>query len=213
MDAESLAGMTVEELAAAREQASEEEKAAIDAELAKRQEGGSDNEEGETEMKADPETDLPYGATVLASAITALETATADIIGAAKKVEHPEVKAQLDTLSETMEGTLAGLRETYSSSYPDAPPLAGGEGEVEPTTDEAVLKSFVALGRDRQMRGAGLLRRLEAAVSMSPRVRAAAEPALKSLRAIVTQAKKPSTEIEQAIAEVRRLKSIAANRK
>jgi hypothetical protein len=124
-------------------------------------------------------------------------------------VEQPNVKTQLDSLGETLDGVLASLKDTYASEYPDAPPLSGAdETTPPPTEDTAMLKSFVSMGRDRLMRASGLVARLNAAVSLSPRVAAAAAPVLKSLREMIRDAKKPDANSFKPVTdELAKLKS------
>lgn len=206
MDAEKLSGMSTEELAAARESASDDEKKLIDDEMAKRQ-----AEEKPAEKAGDPAEDasqLPYGSQVLAAAFEALTTATADIKQAVGMVEQPDAKATLDMLIETLEGSRTSLSAAYASIYPDAPSLEAAEEQVEATADENVLKSFVAMGRDRQARGMGIVGRLRSAINLNPIVAAAAAPALKSLSSMISEAKSKAIDLSGPIKEFEKLNAL-----
>ena len=211
MDPEKLAAMSTEELASARESASDDEKKAIDEEMAKRQ-STEEKPEGETATKAGEgavdAAQLPYGSQVLAAAYEAISTATADIKQAMQMVEQPDVDATLNGLIETLEGVRTQLSSTYSTVYPEAPSLEGAEEMTEATADENVLKSFVAMGRDRQTRGMGLIGRLQAALNMNPASKAAGEPAMKSLRSIMASAKANAVDFSPLVKEINAFNSV-----
>lgn len=215
LDPASLQAMSVDELAAAREQASPEDKQAIDAEIARRQQSGDEDDgsgdgggsmdsdtsgsdsrgdiKGDTsgdDAGGDAGGDMPYGSTVISSACEALQTASADIRQAMRTVEHPEVRAALANAVETLDGISSDLQGTYGKHYPDSPPIGDTSGADASAADAAVMKSFLAMGRDRQYQGKGLLQKVKMFESEMP---AHLRPRFKTIRASLERMMRPGS--------------------